>query len=140
MWQEMVSSNYAICVRQLLNFVVMVVLWKNSKLWDMKFSELCHNVFKVFFQGYGHQYPWIGHILASELKDVLKIKCDICLHCFMDILGPSAMNPSSPQVILLSHILSYFFTFISNLLQDCTTMEIIVDKIGPERLFGMERI
>ena len=93
--------------------------------------------FRVFILGKDHEFPWFGCVPEKELKEVFHIKCDVCMHYFKEILGSTTLYLAQPQDLFQSHILSYFFTYITNLLQNLSMVEGIIDKLGFGNFLGM---
>ena len=94
----------------------------------------------MFILGRENELPWFGSVLVNELKKFFHINCDVCMHCFREILGSTTLCSMQPQVFFPSHILSYFFTYVTDLLQDLSLVEGITDKLDFGNLHGMEGI
>ena len=59
---------------------------------------------------------------------------------FKEILGSATLCSMQPHVFLPSHILSHFFTYVTDLLQDSSLVEHITDRLGFGMFLGMESI
>lgn len=91
--------------------------------------EEANNVFRICIQSKGQEMPLQGWVTIQVLEEVFYMECDICQRCVMGILGLEVLYLALSRPILPSQVLSYFLTYIVDLLLDMGVVEHITDKV-----------
>ena len=84
---------------------------------------------RVIRKCFDREVPIFGWLSTSNLEEVFKFSCLKCCEDILGILGSDFLYPTLPRLIMSSHVVSLFLTYVMDIISDCDVAVGILDRV-----------